>query len=185
MADAPSTAASAAAFLDWTLGQPDSRRWELWDGRIVEAPLDPVAEIARADAVLSLRRAARLAGLRSTVFAAGAPVVIEDRTVLSPAVVVGDGGAMSARVVRADAPTLVVDVLGSEPGPVDGARRLSAYADARGVEQVLVLDPIRKRVTLHTRRAEGVFLSLVKRDGVIEIDPPGLSLPVSDLFLSR
>ena len=184
MAEHAQDGMNSAAFLAWTLEQSDRRRYELVEGRPVEITPTPLATVARTDAIHALRTAARLADAACTVFDGGAPVVIDGATVYQPAIVVGVGGEMAASGVRADAPAVVVEVLGHAPGPVDVARKVADYGRTHGVRHILVIDPVRNVVTQHARGPAGRFETVFHRAGPILLDPPGLRLHAADLFVT-
>jgi Uma2 family endonuclease len=174
----------SAAFLTWLLRQSDRRRYELIDGRPVEITPGPAETLGRTDAVFALRTAARVAGAACTVFDGGAPVVVNGSTVYHPAIVVGAGGLIETHGVRADAPAVVIEIVGDARRAVDLARKCADYAQTHGVRHILLIDGDRGLVTHHARQANGRFATDFHRAGPILLDPPGLRLHAADLFMT-
>ena len=46
----------------------------------------------------------------------------------------------------------------------------------------LILEPVKRVVIHHGRSAEGQILTRIATEGTLDLTPPGLTLPVADLF---
>ena len=175
---------TAAAFLDWSAGQPEGRRHELVAGEpVAMSPERNRHGLVKLDCAVALRQAVRAAGAACTVFGDGATVVIDDATVYEPDVTVRCGGVIDLDAVTVSEPTILVEVLSPSTRGVDTGRKLVGYFQLPSVAHYLVLDP-ESRVVTHHCRPVGQIVTRIVREGVIALDPPGIELTVEELFVS-
>ena len=175
---------TAAVFLDWTAGLPDGRRYELVSGEpVAMSPERNRHSLVKLDCAIALRRAVDDAKAECTVFGDGATVVIDDTTVYEPDVTVQCGESIDLDAVTVSRPTILVEVLSPSTQGVDTGRKLVGYFQLPGVAHYLVLDPETRVATHHYRSGNRIITSIV-REGRVELEPPGLSLDMTDLFAS-
>jgi Uma2 family endonuclease len=64
----------------------------------------------------------------------------------------------------------------------DTSAKLIGYFKLPSVRHYLIIDPDARLVTHHSRSAEGHVSAGDVTSGTIRLDPPGLSIDVSDIF---
>jgi Uma2 family endonuclease len=157
----PSRRMTVEDYLPWAEAQPRGR-FELCDGQVVAmAPERAGHARAKMAAALALRQAIHAAGLPCEAFMDGIGVRVD----------------MLARN-----PVVVVEVTSPTNSRVDLTTKLADYFRIPSVQHYLVVH-LAKRLVLHHRRgASGEIATRMLPDGVVDLDPPGLTLRVEDLF---
>ncbi|MFE1597682.1 Uma2 family endonuclease [Methylobacterium sp. ID0610] len=84
-------------------------------------------------------------------------------------------------VVEVPGPAVVVEILSPGTRRTDLVDKLVGDFEVPGVMQYLSVDAGRALV-LHHRRGEGVIETRICPEGVLRLDPPGLTLAVADLL---
>jgi len=176
------TSLTADAFLEWAMEQP-SGRFELIDGEIVAmAPERAGHARAKFRATAVLAAAIAKAGLGCEALVDGMSVRVDDRTVFEPDALVRCGPSLSDDAIQVTDPVIVVEVLSPSTGGIDTGLKLEGYFRMPSVRHYLVVNTVR-RVVLHHRRDDGGAISLrIVHEGVLELDPPGLTVDLGELF---
>jgi len=138
----------------------------------------------RNDLASALRTALRAANVSCELFVDAPLLRIDDQSVYAPDLVVTMGGAVGAGGVAAAQPVIVAEALSPVPRALDALMRVGEFMRAPSVRHVLMADPIRRAVLWHRRAEDGSIALDIVRDGVLRLDPPGLSLRVADCFVS-
>lgn len=173
---------TAEAFFEWAITQPEGRRYELVDGEIFAmAPERNRHNLAKVEALIALRNAVRSGNLQCTVLGDGATVIIDEDTVYEPDVTVQCGGTIDLNAVTVDRPTIVVEVLSPSTGAIDTGKKLGDYFRIDSVQHYLILDPGARRVIHHSRDGHRIATTILM-EGTLVLHPPGITVPVSDLF---
>ena len=87
-----------------------------------------------------------------------------------------------ADAIEVPAPILVVEVISPGSQYIDTGLKLRGYFQVPSVMHYLVIDPERS-LLIHHRRGEGDLLTTrIAVDREVRLDPPGLTLTLSDIF---
>lgn len=168
-------------FLAWSESVPG--RHELVEGQVVAMSPERVrhAEI-KAAAFIALRDAAREAGILCRALPDGMTVRIDDWTAYEPDALLYCGPRLDPHSVVVPEPVIVVEVLSPGTRSRDMVGKLADYFKLASIQHSLILDPDRSLV-VHHRRGEGdAIVTRVVAEGALALEPPGLSLSLSELF---
>jgi Uma2 family endonuclease len=176
---------TVAEFLPWAeaaraRGEP---RYELVDGVPVamrpERSLHGRTKLAVAIALLS---AIRRAGLPCHVQPDGATVVAGNHKAYEPDALVYCGALLPDDVTVTPDPLIVVEVISLSTGHIDRGDKLEAYCGIPSLHHYLLVYPDQRLVVHHQRTAGEKFATQLLREGELLLDPPGLTVPVAELF---
>jgi Uma2 family endonuclease len=80
-------------------------------------------------------------------------------------------------------PVVVVEVLSRSTAKRDRTDKLAGYFKVPSIQHYLIIDPEDREVTWH-RRTDGGTLEppLTVREGSLELEPPGVTLAIADVF---
>lgn len=173
---------SAEAFLAWSLAQPEGRRHELMDGRVVAMASEGVRHaLVKGEVFAQLRAAVRAGGLACQVFPDGMAVQIDAHTVYEPDAALRCGVPLDDELVAYSDPVAVVEVLSPSTSALDGAGKLADYFRLPSLQHYLIVHPGKNRVIHHQRDGADIRTRLVS-SGMLALDPPGVTLDVASLF---
>jgi len=169
-------------FLDWAAAQPRGR-YELVQGEVLAmAPERARHALVKGEAFLALKTAVKRSALPCTVFPDGMTVVIDDSHAREPDVAVQCGVVPNLDSAVLEAPLIVVEITSPSSERDDTAEKLVEYFSVPSIRHYLIVNPI-KKVVIHHARAEGGNISTrIVSSGVIDLTPPGMSVPVADLL---
>ena len=172
-------------FLPWAEAQ-ERGRYELLRGEIV-AMSPERAEHSRAK--FNITRALATSIERTRVpceaFVDSLAVVIDQTTSYEPDVLVNCGPPVAPHSMTASNPVIVVEVLSPSTRNIDKSIKIPDYFRVPGLVHYLIVDLGRRNVLHYRRTADGTITVAILRDGAIALDPPGLSLDVSDCLLAE
>jgi Uma2 family endonuclease len=177
----PKARMTVEAFLAWAEGRPG--RYELVDGEVFAMPPGRIrhAEV-KAAAYLALRSALTRASCSCFALPDGVSVRIDEETVFEPDALVYCGPRADPDATEIADPVIVVAVQSPGTRAVDSGLKLTRYFNFASVRHYLIVDPV-KRLVIHHRRAQRDLIETrIAIDGTLDLTPPGLSLPVPDLF---
>ena len=168
-------------FLAWAEGRDG--RWELQDGRLVAMSPERVAHAeTKAEALIALRSAIRRADAPCHALPDGLTVRIAERTAFEPDALVYCGPRLPPRTIEIPEPLIVVEVLSEGTAARDHGVKLAGYFSLPSVAHYLILDAD-SRIVIHHKRGPGDLIETqILRDGHLGLDPPGLEIPVQDMF---
>ena len=168
-------------FLAW--GEGREGRWELQDGELIAMSPERMAHLeTKAAALIALRSAIMAVGAPCHSVPDGATVRISARTAFEPDVLVYCGPRLPPEAIEIPEPLIVVEVLSEGTAAHDHGLKLAGYFSLPSLAHYLILDPD-SRTTIHHKRGQGdVIETRILRDGVLRLEPPGLEIPVRDLF---
>ena len=107
---------------------------------------------------------------------------ISKTTAFEPDALVYCGAPLPADAIDVPAPIIVVEVISPGSQYIDTGLKLRGYFQVPSVMHYLVIDPERS-LLIHHRRGEGDLLTTrIAADGEARLDPPGLTLTLSDIF---
>ena len=178
---APDGRMTTDEFLVWAEGRPG--RYELIDGQVIAMSPERVrhAEV-KASAYLSLRAAIRRSGLPCRAMPDGMTVRIDDHTAFEPDALVYCGERAAPTAIEITNPAIVVEVVSPGTRSVDQGAKLRGYFRVPSIVHYLILYPDNGLVVHHGRGADEVVITRMVSEGSLTLDPPGLTLPVADLF---
>ncbi len=179
----PAEPMTADAFMEWYDAQPEGKRYELLEGRIYEMQAERASHAeAKMRVAEQLRAQIRTGNLPCQGFGDGMAVRIDDRTTFEPDAFVRCGSRLPGDATVAPDPVLVVEVLSPSTQAIDTSTKLTQYFRNPTIIHYLIVVPA-KRTAIHHRRGEGDRIeTMIRGDGVIVFDPPGLTLDVATLF---
>lgn len=172
---------TANEFLGWASQQPE--RWELFDG--VPTAMSP-ERVIHGDTKYRAARAFDVAivnaQLRCRFVLDSAVVRIDAKNTYQPDVLVYCGDPVADDALEVPNPVIVVEVLSPGNAITDLRDKLQGYFLLASVHHYLIVDPDKRLVIHHARGQNGIVATRIVGDGVLTLDPPGLSLPLADFF---
>jgi Uma2 family endonuclease len=168
-------------FLVWAEGQ--EARWELYNG--VPCAMSPErtghSEV-KAAAYLAFLRAVRKAGAPCHVLLDGPGVRISRHVMHVPDVLVYCGAKLPRDTLEVPNPVILVEVVSSSTRKFDETVKRDGYFSLPSVHHNLIVDPDGPPVIHHSRQGDGTILRSVVHEGALSLSPPGLDVPVAELF---
>ncbi len=166
-------------FLPWAKQQPE--RWELFDG--VPMAMSP-ERVIHGDTKYRAARAFDNASERVPCrFVLDSAVVrVDARNSYQPDVLVYCGDPIAGDALEVPNPVIVVEVLSPGNAITDLRDKLQGYFRVASVQHYLIIDPDKRLVIHHMRGRDDAVSTRIVTAGQIILDPPGLSLAVSDFF---
>lgn len=176
----PKQRMSVDEFLAWSQGQPG--RYELVDGAVFAQAAERVAHAIRKAAVYSaLREAVRKAKLSCIALPDGVAVRVDEGTVFEPDAQVYCGPELKPDALLVE-PMIVVEVLSPSTGRNDALGKLVKYFKLPSIEHYLIVYPNEPLIIHHQRSEGGKVLTSIHRDGALGLEPPGIELPLAEIF---
>lgn len=173
---------TADAFIAWATEQPRGR-YELSGGEVVAMAPERVGHArAKLAAVNALAASLRARNLPCEAMTDGVSVRIDDLTVYEPDALVRCGPKTPDDAVHVSDPLIVVEVVSPSSKSIDSGTKLVGYFRLPSVRHYLVVDTEDRVVVCHRRDDAGAIATTLRHDGALELDPPGLSLDVRNLF---
>jgi Uma2 family endonuclease len=167
-------------FRRWAEGE--SRRYERIAGEPIAMSPERVVHIRlKARVWQALDRAIRVTGANCEALADGVTVEIDDDTDYEPDAVVNCGPPMDPDATVATNPVIVVEVLSPATQSIDSSDKLADYFRVASIQHYLIVRAKRQEIILHTRSGPDI-LSRAINIGSIPLDPPGISIDVSEVY---
>ncbi len=169
-------------FLVWAEGQPG--RWELYNG----VPYLMAPERTRHGKVKFAVQAALLRGISRAklpchMLPDGATVrVVRDGT-HEPDALEYCGSELPGEAIEVPNPVIVVEVATPTRRKIDASLKLTGYFGLASVHHYLIIDPEGPPIVHHQRQGDGTIRTRILNDGSMVLDPPGMELAVSELFV--
>jgi Uma2 family endonuclease len=183
--NAPATVAkrmTTTEFLAWADTQ-DQGRFELFQGEIIAVAPERVGHAqSKANTWRALDDAIKAAGLPCQAFVDALGVEISAETTYNPDALVNCGSPLPADVMLAANPVIVVEVLSPSTRHIDKSTKLADYFTVASLHHYLIVDLKKRHVLHYQRQSDGGLLVRIINDGLIKLDPPGISVAVADLF---
>lgn len=168
-------------FLVWAEDRPG--RYELIGGEVVAQASERAKhwEIKLATHV-ALLNAIKAAKLGCHVVPDGGTVRIDATTAFEPDGMVYCGEKVAPDSLIVENPVIVVEVLSPTTGRNDKSRKLADYFRVPSIAHYLIVDAEAPLVIHHQRRPDGDILTHILRDGTLSLDPPGVTLALSEIY---
>ena len=109
-------------------------------------------------------------------------VRIDEHTAFEPDAFVYCGGRAAPDALEIPDPGLVVEVASPGTRSVDQGAKLRGYFRVPSVAHSLIIYPDNGLVVHHARGTGDAITTRTISEGKLALDPPGLALPVADLF---
>jgi Uma2 family endonuclease len=172
---------TVSEFLPWARQQAE--RFELLDGvPLAMSPERVIHGDTKYRAARALDGAIATARVPCRFVLDSAAVRIDLRNSYQPDVLVYCGEPLPGDAVEVPAPVIVVEVL-SPGNAITGLRdKLQGYFRVASIQHYLVIDPDKRQVIHHSRGHDDVVATRIVTAGQIALDPPGLTLSVTDFF---
>ena len=169
-------------FLDWAVAQRRGR-YELVRGEVVKMAPERQRHLRVKGAVFrALGDAVTRAGLPYTVFPDGATIVIDNDHSREPDAAVQRDEVGNPDSVILDAPIIVVEITSPSSEGTDTEDKLVEYFSVASIQHYLIVNPV-KRVVIHHARGQGSdIVTRIARSGEIDLTPPGMTVPVTELL---
>jgi Uma2 family endonuclease len=170
-------------FLAWSRGTPG--RHELADGTVYAMSPESAGHAQMKYAV----QTALLSGIRARrlpchMLPDGMTVRIDEATAFEPDALVYCGERVAPSALEIRNPVVVVEVLSPSTGRIDASSKLVGYFRLPTVTHYLIVDPEKPVIIHHARGSGDTILTRIVTGGLISLDPPGLELPLADLYRS-
>jgi Uma2 family endonuclease len=178
----PKQRMKVSEFLAWAEAQPQGR-YELVNGEVVVmAPERVRHNLVKGAVARVLEDTVKRSSLPCMVFTQGVGIVINESTVREPDASVQCGGKLNLDSMTIDAPLIVVEVASPSSERQDTHAKLVEYFSVQSIRHYLVVLP-EQGVVVHYRRNNGEAIDTrIGRDGVIDLTPPGMTVPVTELL---
>lgn len=181
MVTLPKPRMTVDTFLAWAEGQPG--RFELVDGEVFAiAPERAGHALVKYATQTALKRAIVAAGTGCHMMPDGMTVRIDATTTFEPDALVYCGPRMNIESIEVPDPVIVVEVQSPSTRSADAGLKLARYFSLASVAHYLMIDPVKRLVIHHRRGAEELIETRIATEGILDLTPPGLTLPVAELF---
>ena len=168
-------------FLPWARQQPEP--WELFDGvPVAMSPERVIHGDTKYRAARTFDAAIAKARVPCRFVLDSAAVRIDVRNSYQPDLMLYFGDAVAADAIEVANPVIVVEVLSPGNALTDLRDKLQGYFRVSSIQHYLIIDPDKRLVIHHTRGPHDAVGTRIVTAGRISLDPPGLSLSVSDFF---
>jgi Uma2 family endonuclease len=171
-------------FLAWAVRQEQQGRYELFNGRVVmqQAQNWGHAELClRVHSVLAA--AIERAGVPFYAAPMGMTVRITKDYAFEPDALVAPLPKPRQADLEIPNPVIVVEVLSPSTARRDRTDKLAGYFKVPSIEHYLIVDPEQHEVGWCRREAGGAAQPPVRlSEGSLELSPPGIELPVAELY---
>lgn len=182
MSALPKTRMTVAEFLAWASAQPRGR-YELVRGQVVAmAPERARHNLVKAAVFRALDDAVKRAGLPCTVFTDGMTAVIDNEHSREPDAAIQCGVATDLDATILEAPLIVVEITSPSSERDDTGDKLVEYFSIASIQHYLIVNPAKKVVVHHARGENGGIATQILSSGQLDLDPPGMTVPVRQLL---
>lgn len=170
-------------YLAWAAAHPEARHTELINGQIVfMSPEQLQHNRLKKRIVNALEREIERTGIEAEAFTDGVTIPIEPHTAYEPDASVRLGPPLPGKDMKVPDPVIVVEVISPTSAHSDTSAKLIGYFRLPSVKHYLIIDPEARTVTRHSRAADGSIAAVTLASGALQLDPPGLTIDVTDLL---
>jgi len=172
---------TAEEFAVWAEAQLE-KHWELFDGvpQVQQSQnWGHARHIRLIERLIEDAIAAR--GLGLLVGGQGLVVKAGPRTAFEPDIVVFEG-PIADRDIIAPNPLIVFEVLSPSTARKDLSVKLAGYFNAPSIEHYVIAGWEEREIIHHRREGAGLARPVILREGVLSLAPPGIEIPLADIF---
>ena len=174
---------TAAEFLAWAMEQPEGERYELVAGELVAIAPERAGHTRVKNRVLrALEGGIATRQLGCEAFADGMSVRIDELTVYEPDALVRCGPPVPDDTIELSDPVIVVEVVSPTSRGRDSGAKHDDYFRLPTVRHYLIVETESRTVIHHHRDEGGRMQTRFVRQGSLELDPPGIEIPVESCF---
>ena len=168
-------------FLAWAKDRPG--RFELHNGEIFAmSPARNRHSAKKGSMYVALRDAIRHAGVACHAMPDGVAVYVSDNKWYEPDALVYCGPEAPGEDIKIDNPVILVEVVSPSTGALDASDKLIGYFTVASVQHYLIVHSEQRRLIHHARQANGTILTTIHAAGPLRLDPPGLSVDLSEVL---
>ena len=158
-------------------------RYELVDGEVLKMAAESNRHsLIKGNIYFALRQAVTKAKANCTVVPDGATIRINSTTAREPDVSVQCGEMPDLTSLLLASPALVVEVISPSTEGTDANRKLLEYFSVPSIMHYLIVWPKQKYCFHHRRIDDNKVLTTIVRSGLMEFDPPGVSIDFESIF---
>lgn len=129
----------------------------------------------------ALDQAIRAKNLDCELLPDGITIEIDDDTDYEPDALVNCGPRLPPDATAASNPVIIVEVSSPSTQSIDNGEKLGDYFRVPSVQHYLVVRSRKQEIIHHFRRGEEI-ISRPVNVGTIELDPPGISISIADIY---
>jgi len=181
--DLPKGPLTAEEFLAWQESRDFEGRFELMLGEIITMQAERTQHSAAKTSLIGqLFSQLGMTG-NCKPYSDGMAVSVPSGDVYEPDAMVRCGDPLGAETICIDDPTIVIEVTSPSNSRIEMSRKRARYMEAFSVKHV-VLVILKDRMVLHDERgpASDKILTTIHRDGLLTLDPPGVTLDLEAVF---
>jgi Uma2 family endonuclease len=168
-------------FIAWAMEQPEGKRYELVAGEVVAMAPERVGHARMKGRMYTrLWEAIRTASLPCEVFPDGMSVRVDPTTVYEPDAMVRCGPPVDDNATEITDPLIVIEVVSPSSRKRDTGSKLEDYFRIPSVRHYLIVKTENRAIIHHRRDDADQITTHIIREGVLRLDPPGLT--VTGLF---
>ncbi len=176
---------TAEEFMAWYEAQPDGRRYELLEGRIYPNEMQG-ERIIHGETKTRITERFRAEILQKKLpcqgIADGMAVRVDNETIYEPDAMVRCGPRLPGGTTIILDPVIVVEVVSPSSQRIDALTKLTYYFHNPHIMHYLIVIATNRQI-IHHRRGEGSRINTsIHHSGIIEFDPPGLTLDAAGIF---
>lgn len=158
-------------------------RYELVDGDVRNLPSETVQHVRlKGQVTFSLADAISRSGVEAEVFLSGIGIRTATNTVRDPDVSVQGGKMLDEDSYLLSNPVIVVEIASPSSEGADEHRKLAEYFSVASIMHYLIVWPKQNYCYHHKRIDDNIVLTTIVRSGMIEFDPPGVSISFESIF---
>lgn len=168
-------------YMAWAEQQP-AGRYERIDGVVVAMAPERVGHnICKFAAHRALRDAVRQSGLPCQVLGDRVIVSVDDSD-FEPDVVLHCAERLPRNAIAVPEPLIIVEVLSPSTSGIDRSLKLREYFRLPSLHHYLLVWPDESRIVRHSRTSSGPIETTLFTAGDIQLDPPGIRVPVEAFY---
>ena len=169
-------------FLAWAVRQSEGK-YELIDGVVVMQQAQKWEHSkVKLQVAIALRDAIKRAGVPCYVASDGPTVRLTRHKAFVPDALVAPLPEPAADDLEINNPVVVVEVMSPWTERMDTTTKLRGYFKMASIRHYLIIDPAHHTVTRYSRGRGGALTRRVFRKGAVILKPPGIDLPLGDMF---
>ncbi len=169
-------------FLAWS-AQQERGKYELIDGIVIMQQNQRWAHVEAKTTIFdALRLAIKQSGVSYFAVPDGQGVRIREGRTFEPDALVAPLPKPAPDALSIDDPIIVVEVLSPSTAQIDVTVKLKGYFEVPSVQHYLIVDPDGRTITHHKRTSGPALETRILDAGLLQLDPPGITLDVGALF---
>ena len=170
-------------YLVWDEEREIDGRFELHDGRVVRANAERIVHaVVKFKIASALERAVERSKLPCQVLPDGMAVAVGRNSVFEPDAQVYCGPPLADDTLLVPVPVIVVEVLSPSTRRRDIGIKMTRYFLNESIQHYLMVVVEDRKIVHHRRLPGGDIATRIIASGELVLDPPGLVLPITEIF---